>query len=128
MLRQQSLSEAQCRRAMSHGEFGDDVIASSRFVAVILTQSWCPDWKWMKGWVVRQLEQGQPEGLDIDVWQLEYNRVPFFDDFRYFKERTFNNYQIPYVRYYLDGHFTGESNQVSFQEFCARFREGSPSE
>lgn len=128
MLRQQSLSEIQCSYAMSHGEFGDDVVASSKRVAVILTQSWCPDWKWMKGWVDRQAGQGQPERMDIDVWQLEYNKVPFFDDFRAFKERTFNNYQIPYVRYYIDGSFTGDSNQVSFQEFCARFREELPSE
>ncbi len=128
MLRQQSLSEIQCRYAMSHGEFGEEVIASSRHVAVILTQSWCPDWKWMKGWVDRQAQQGQPEGTDIDVWQLEYNRVPFFDDFRTFKERTFNNYQIPYVRYYTDGAFSGDSNQVSFQEFYARFKEESLSE
>ncbi|WP_455381120.1 hypothetical protein [Salinispira pacifica] len=123
MLRLRSLAENQCRFAMANGDFGDDVKSSTRYVAVVLTQSWCPDWKWMQGWLERQSRQGQPEDLDIEVWELEYNRAPFFDDFRSFKERQFDNYQIPYVRYYVDGEYIGDSNQLSADAFYARFRE-----
>ncbi len=127
MLRRQSLSENHCRYAMSHGEFGEEVTNSRRYVAIVLTQSWCPDWTWMKGWLDRQVDQANPENPDIDVYELEYNRTAFFDDFREFKERTFKNFEIPYVRYYIDGRLSSDSNQLSADAFYARFKEAQQS-
>ncbi|HUX13924.1 MAG TPA: hypothetical protein VMW87_12915 [Spirochaetia bacterium] len=127
MLRRQSLSENDCRYAMSHGEFGDDVISSRRYVAIILTQGWCPDWAWMKGWLDREAGREKGEHPDIDVYELEYNKTPYFDEFRGFKERTFKNFQIPYVRFYIDGQLSSDSNQLGADAFYARFREGQRS-
>lgn len=44
----QQLCEHDCQFAIQHGEFAPDVIASARCVAVILTQSWCPQWNRMQ--------------------------------------------------------------------------------
>ena len=124
MIHRKTLTEGDARYAMSNGDFPQSVAASRDFVAVILTQSWCPDWTWMRDWLDRQGSGGQadPEEMEIDVYELEYNRVDYFEEFRHFKERTFANDLIPYVRYYVRGRFVGDSNQVSAKAFYSRFR------
>jgi hypothetical protein len=125
MIHLKILSENDARSTMAEGELPGDIRRSSRCVAVILTQSWCPDWTWMKGWLERQAKNQEPEDLDIDVYEFEYNKFANFDEFRMFKERTFGNMLIPYVRYYLDGELVSESNQASSDSFLRPFRTGN---
>ena len=99
------IEKEQALLAIRFGELGDDIIRSAETVAVILTQSWCPQWHAMK-----QFASGY---VRADVYYLEYDLVDCFDAFREFKERVFGNDQIPYIRYYRGGVLTGESNAVS---------------
>jgi len=101
------LGEDDCRLAMRDREFSSTLIASSPSVAIVLTQSWCPQWVWMKSYLGAVADE---EG--VDVYWIEYDREPFFDEFRVFKEETFGNFEIPYVRYYRGGIFVRESNFI----------------
>ena len=103
------IEKEQALLAIRFGEFGDDIIRSAESVAVILTQSWCPQWHAMKRFVY--------DFTVVQVFSLEYDRTDYFDAFRRFKEEVFNNDQIPYIRYYRNGILTGESNAVSETEF-----------
>jgi len=91
--------------AVRDGEFSDDIIRSAEKVAVILTQSWCPQWHAMKQYAV--------DFSDAEIYSLEYDRTDYFDEFRQFKEEVMGNDQIPYVRYYTGGVLIAESNVVS---------------
>jgi len=44
----------------------------------------------------------------------------FFDEFMNFKETTYENREIPYVRYYKDGKYSSCSNYVSLEGFLHR--------
>lgn len=121
------LTEDECRILMENGELTaliagtDDAAGVSPCVAVILTQSWCPQWKEMKTYLP-QTEVALPSlniyyaEYDVENWQnLSRN------DFMAFKENTLRNSQIPYVRYYKDGKFLGSSNYVPLKGFIAAF-------
>jgi hypothetical protein len=60
------------------------------------------------------------------VWTLEYDRHSDFERIRRFKEEEFGNREIPYVRYYRDGEFIGDSNFVSERKLLERFRAAGP--
>ncbi len=95
-------------KAMSNGEFGGDLLNSKQRVIVILTQDWCPQWHDLKGWIYRlDIEE------DVDIYELEYNKADFFEDFRSFKENTFGNHSVPYLRFYKQGTLYSESNYIS---------------
>lgn len=103
---------------MNKREFPDELLSSSQNVAVILSQSWCPQWTIMKNYM------DQPdafEEVDITVYYFLYDNASFYDEFMEFKEKHFNNYQIPYVRYYKDGKLVGESNYVWVDTFIGFF-------
>lgn len=95
--------------AMRDGEFGDEVIRSADKVAIILTQSRCPQWHAMKQFVA--------DITAAEVYFWEYDRTDYFDAFREFKERVLGNDQIPYVRYYSGGALVAESNAVPEELF-----------
>lgn len=103
------ITKDQALTAINNGEFGDELLLAAEKVAIILTQSWCPQWHAMKQFVT-----GFP-GARIFV--LEYDRTDYFDQFREFKERTLGNDQIPYVRYYDHGILVAESNAVTEEVF-----------
>ena len=103
------IEKTQAEAAINSGEFKDDVISSADRVAVILTQSWCPQWLAMKSFVT--------DFTGADIWLLEYDLTDYFDTFRQFKEQKLGNDQIPYVRYYSEGVLVAESNAVSEQMF-----------
>ena len=106
------LTEADCRKAMEKGEFELPPGKS----ALILAQSWCPQWKSMKNYLP-DAEKSLPE---LNIFYIEYDLTPFFNDFLSFKENTLQNREIPYVRYYLNGKCTAESNFVSLDGFLQR--------
>lgn len=116
------LSDAECRRAMAEGEFEERVRGAAEVAAIILTQSWCPQWRYLQGYL---------EGLDRDlnepgsaaaILYLEYDREPFFQEFMAFKENSFGNREVPYIRFYHRGKLVAESNFISPQAFSARMK------
>jgi hypothetical protein len=96
------------------------VRAASRLVAVVLTQDWCGQWAAMDGYL-GEMGARNPE-LELAVFQLEYNRVDYFQEFLRFKEQVLGNAVIPYVRYYRDGLLIGQSNYVSERQFLSFFQ------
>jgi len=106
--------------AIQDGDFPSAITAGSH-VAVVMTQNWCPDWLMMRSWLRKMSKKGEPATRDIDVYLLIYNKVHYFSEFLRHKENSFENQLIPYVRYYADGTYLGDSNQVSRDQFLARF-------
>lgn len=108
------------RVAIRDGDF-PTTITSQPHVAVVMTQNWCGDWKLMHTWLKRMENEGRPTDRDIEVYLLVYNKVRYFTEFLHYKENTFGNRLIPYVRYYSAGSYLGDSNQLSADKFLARF-------
>ena len=121
MIHRHSLSDSQAKYAIENGEFDSAFLRSKENIAVILTQGWCPQWTGMDGWLQALSENKEPKDIDIDVFQLVYDEVEYFSEFRRFKEGTWNNGLIPYVRYYRKGKLVEESNYVSADAFLAVF-------
>jgi hypothetical protein len=118
------LSEAECRFALEHGEF-ETALVQGPAAAIILTQSWCPQWKAMQAYLPeadKKAASATPSGAAL--YYVEYDIASWRElspeDFMTFKEDSFNNREIPYVRYYRGGALSGESNFVSLQGFLTR--------
>ncbi len=111
MVTPKALPEDQAISCIENGEFSKEIITSNKHVAIVLTQSWCPDWPEMRE-AIEQLEEP-----DIDVWVLTYDLISIFEEFLEFKEDVFGNGHVPYVRYYRDGRLTGASNYVIIRDF-----------
>jgi hypothetical protein len=109
------LSEAECLSCMQEGDFPASVRCAAPKVAVVLTQSWCPQWQRMKSFI-------QSEALPADwaVFYLEYDGEDFFQEFLAFKEGSFGNDQVPYVRYYATGELSSTSNYADRHDFLSR--------
>jgi hypothetical protein len=88
--------------------------------ALILTQSWCPQWKAMKSYLPELEKAGDNVTILYVEYDIAYDTEAFFDTFMEFKENTYENREIPYVRYFREGVFSGESNYVSLQGFLHR--------
>jgi hypothetical protein len=104
--------------AIANGEFPAEILEASALVACIMTQSWCPQWIFMRSWL-RKLEKSadMTEELKIQTFETEYDRLPNFSEFRSFKEQVWNNWEVPYIRYYSGGTLIHESNFVSAMMF-----------
>jgi hypothetical protein len=100
---------------MADGEFGQEVTASASCVAVVLTQSWCPQWMMMRMWLDRA-----EKDTDARIFVMEYDKEDFFEEFMAFKEDVFGNRSVPYIRYYRDGVFTGDGNFIGRDGFVAK--------
>ncbi|MFZ2782683.1 MAG: hypothetical protein WAZ99_07415 [Rectinemataceae bacterium] len=109
------LTETQCRTAIARGEFADETRKAAPHTAIVLSQSWCPQCMWMRGYL-----DAIAAVPDVAIFWVEYDRESFFDDFREFKENVFGNFEIPYVRYYRDGILIRESNYVDKSGFAQR--------
>lgn len=108
------LTNEQAVTTIQNGEFSEDILRSGKVVIVVLSQDWCPQWIHMKRWIY-QLETD----TKIQAYELLYNNIPAFHKFKHFKETQWNNYQIPYVRYYMDGKLFHESNYVNEKTFMS---------
>jgi hypothetical protein len=118
------LTEAECRFALEHGEF-DPALIKGPAAAIILTQSWCPQWTAMHFYlpgVEKKAATAFPPGInilyveyDIEAWQELTHEA-----FMAFKEDSYNNREIPYVRYYRNGGFSRDSNYISLAGFLSR--------
>ena len=116
MTQRHRLTEPQIRHAIEHGEFGGDVIRSARNVAVIMSQSWCPQWHAVSRWL-----DALPPEKEILVFSVVYDEEPFYEEFMRFKETVFGNGEIPYIRYYRDGKLIRETNYTSKDFFLKAF-------
>ena len=123
MLERKKFTPDQLKFAIENGEFNQEVRSSAPLVACLMTQSWCPQWVFMRSWLRRL--SGDPagtEGLEIAAYEVEYDKTPLFSEFRTVKEQVWNSWEVPYVRYYVDGNFVHESNFVSAMKFLENFR------
>ena len=107
------INKEQALAAVQSGEFTDDITRSADRVAVILTQSWCPQWHAMEKFVA--------DYSGAEIFCLEYDGTDFFDTFLEFKEKKLGNDQVPYIRYYRGGTLIAESNAVSEAAFRGNF-------
>jgi hypothetical protein len=98
------LNQTQCQETISNREVPTDVTTSNSKVAVIFTQSWCVDWIIMRRYVKKL------DIPDVSVYYIEYDKETFYEKMRQFKETVFNNWSVPYVRYFRDGRLVGTSN------------------
>ncbi len=112
-----SLTDEQLLQAIRSGEFGSDVTASRRKVAVVMTQDWCSDWIRMEYWL--RNTAGCED--DLDIYLIVYNKLDCFRDFLRLKEYRWLNDQIPYVRYYENGSLFRVSNAVPRDAFLRFF-------
>ncbi|MFW5744835.1 MAG: hypothetical protein ACOCW3_05970 [Spirochaetota bacterium] len=114
----QELSAETCRRMIDEGEVPESIRTASEKVAVVLTQSWCPDWLVMRRYL---------DGLDepgLTVYAIVYDRLENFTDVMTFKETIFGNELIPYLRYYRNGRLVAETNAVyPKKRFLKKFAE-----
>ena len=116
------LTEAECRAAMEKGSFELQKNAGAKVsekTALILTQSWCPQWKAMKNY----LPEAEKRLPGLEILYIEYDQPPWFEEFMSFKENTYNNLEIPFVLYYNEGNCTGSSNYVSLEGFLHRLNQ-----
>jgi hypothetical protein len=109
------LSREECLAAIAEGEFGAGIIGAAGSVAVVLTQSWCPQWAWMRSYLA-----ALPPEEGARVFWVEYDLEDFFEPLMEFKERVFGNDQVPYVRFYRGGALAAESNFIDRGGFLRR--------
>ena len=121
MLKRRELTESEARAAMENGEFSAEVIAAGPRVALILTQSWCPQWPAMQKWMRGLQKDGKPADYDIIVFEFVYDNAGITREFTWFKEHVLGNSLIPYVRYYRDGALVDQSNYVGSRDFLRKF-------
>ncbi len=116
-----TLTETECRSAITKGEFDRSITASAPAVAIILTQSWCPQWRFMQGYL-RDADKKMNEtmGKKVDIYVLEYDKENWYEEFLAFKEDTLGNREVPYIRFYREGTLAGETNFISSQIFISR--------
>ncbi len=112
MINRKPITTEQAKKAIACGEFESEILNSKPKVILVLTQDWCPQWHDMKGWIY---EVDTDE--DVDIYELEYNRVDYFDDFRSFKENELGNSSVPYLRFYKNGALYRDSNYISEGQF-----------
>jgi len=106
------LTAEECVAAIAAGDFPPAMTASAPSVALVLTQSWCPQWTWMRTYL-----DDLASDADTAIYWVEYDKEAFFEDFLGLKEGRFGNRQIPYVRYYRNGKLVRESNYIDRSGF-----------
>ena len=118
MVRKEKVTEEQAMYAIQLGDFPEELRKSQENVAAVMTQDWCPQWGMMSAWIDTLKEND----LLLDIYVLLYNKESYFEEFLRFKETTWRNNLVPYVRYYSNGELVGESNYVSQTDFLKTFR------
>ena len=106
---------------MAAGEIPQEMTGISGRVAVILTQSWCPQWKAMDAYLARMAKAENSGTADLVVFYLCYDQLAFGREFMRFKETRFSNDQVPLVLYYRDGRLKETTNYVSESGFLSLF-------
>lgn len=113
MINRLTLSEDKARYAINTGEFGSDVISSAGTVVIVITQDWCTQWLSMKKWIYDHETK-----KTVDIYEIVYNKEPYFEEFMSFKENVWNNQYVPYLRFYENGSLVRETNYIGRSEFA----------
>lgn len=116
MLRIFKLTDEQIRETIIHGEFSNDIICSNAKTAIIMSQSWCPQWMMVNHWL-----KTIPENFDIHIYTSIYDKEKYYHEFMHFKETVFKNHEVPYIRYYINGNLVKETNYTSKDFFMNVF-------
>jgi hypothetical protein len=112
VMKRKILSKEQALRAIQNLEFSEDVTSSNKKVAVVMTQDWCSEWMGMKRWM-----DSMEDIKGLDIYELIYNTVDYYNDFLQLKEKAWKNDLIPYIRYYADGVLIHQSNYIKKEDF-----------
>jgi hypothetical protein len=120
MVIRKRLTSEQVIFAINNGKFGKDVVSFKKHVAIILTQSWCSGWIYLKQNLNSFAQKYKKQ--DIAIFELEYDKTENFKEILNFKEKTLKNDFVPYVRFYVDGHLIGESNSSYVNDFLKYFQ------
>ncbi len=118
-----ALPDEYARYAIAHHEFPSELLGSAKAVAVISTQSWCPDWKAVDRSLKALVKDQKPEDFDLSIYTVIYDREKYFSEYRTMKERIWGNSFVPYIRYYVDGELVADTNQLASEGFLEVFRE-----
>jgi len=110
------LNDSQINETIKNGEFDLSIITSKKNVAVVMTQSWCPQWSMVKSWLT-----SLKDNENIDIYLIIYDEKSYFEEFLVFKETILGNFDIPYIRYYTDGKLIKETNFTSKDFFLKTF-------
>lgn len=114
------LSDNDILHAIKHAELPEPVVSSNLEVVAILTQSWCWQWIEMNKWL-KELVDTSDSHNSPGVYYYEYDKSDLFDKFRVFKERRWENHEVPYLRYYRRGRLIASSNYVTQSQFFFYF-------
>jgi hypothetical protein len=117
MIQLVKLPHEEALKAIEEGEFPKETLHQSEYVAIVLTQSWCPEWKLMNRYLTSIHKSGADSQEDATIYYLIYDGTDYFDQFKGFKEKVLGNALIPYVRFYHRGLLTGESNFLGKYDF-----------
>jgi hypothetical protein len=101
------LTREECLAAARDGEFAPELVGAAPAVAIVMTQSWCSQWAWMRSYL-----SALPDSGGAEIFWVEYDLEDFFEDFMRFKEDVFGNDLVPYVRYYRGGAPVAQSNFI----------------
>jgi hypothetical protein len=71
MIEIKKIPRDQAEYAIENREFSEGITGSKKYVAVILTQSWCPQWVSL-GMALRKVAEDRDD-LEIDIYELEYD-------------------------------------------------------
>lgn len=112
------ISVDQAKNCIEVGDFAREITMSNLNVAIILTQSWCPEWAGMKRYLA------DFEDPDLDVWLFLYDLSLIYEEFLRFKEDIWGNASIPYIRYYKNADLITSTNAVSKDRFVQIFESG----
>lgn len=106
------LTQDQLDALLKDGEFPESVRLAAPKVVVVMTQDWCGQWASMAAYLPEFAAQAA-------IFTVEYNRLPDFERIMHFKESVLGNDQVPYLRYYRDGHLVRQSNWLPRAAFAA---------
>jgi len=111
------LTREDISNVIKNKEFDQKIINSAKNTAVIMTQSWCSQWNMVKNWI-----NDLPDDPELDIFVVIYDLENYYESFMSFKENVFGNYEIPYIRYYIDGKLVDESNFIGKEGFLKKFK------
>ncbi|MEI8095181.1 MAG: hypothetical protein WCG80_13285 [Spirochaetales bacterium] len=114
-----SFSEAEVQSLLDEGEVPASIRGAADKVAVIFTQDWCIDWVVMDRFLPEFAGQ-------VEIYVLVYNQHPRFQEIMTFKEETFGNFEIPYLRYFWKGQLITETNKLPRNTFAALLTKEKP--
>ncbi|MBN2738862.1 MAG: hypothetical protein JXR70_17910 [Spirochaetales bacterium] len=121
MLKLMKFTEEHAKDTIQQGYFPDSLLNSAENLAIILTQDWCPQWKYMEQALNQLARAEEPRYIDIFAYVGIYNLMNCYSEFMNFKENVLGNQFIPYICYYKEGKLIGQSNFVAGLQFLAKF-------